>query len=305
MAAPALQPPQAPPPRRSSGGGSGPRGSLGQRGRDQREDAARSRRQAEQTGAAQAVLRRVQLEARMVQEQCGHAELRVKSLEEQMEDARVAILGLRIDLERENGRLFQLEAREKMLRTDIQALASRESLAEAVNARAAVEAGSKSLVMEVAKLLEEACGLESALVREEAQASELKEEECELEARRRELTGELTAATERLGMRAGCALEPASASQAGLCCATSLRGADIGVSAKVVPSAPAPKDAEPRAPVQRAPSPRAAGQEDPAQVPLLPGYAALSRLAVPPVPAVHPLVGDRGRRRQLARGLAA
>merc|ERR1719464_1117636 len=107
----------------------------------------------------------------MVQEQCGHAELRVKSLEDQMEDARVAILGLRIDLERETGRLFQLEAQEHMLRSDIQALASREGAAEAVSGQAAAEAGGRSLVREVAKLLEEACGLESALVREEAQAS--------------------------------------------------------------------------------------------------------------------------------------
>lgn len=256
----------------------------------------------QQARVPRTTLRQVQLDARAAQEECSHAEAQVRALEEQLEDASVAILGYQVDLVRERRRMQELESQENQLREQFAQLSrggaevGKSMTATCGQRHAEARSGHPSedveahalLAQEVAQLEAAISGLELAIEEDEAMTASLRGEEMELEARHRDLTVRLRAAQEHLCWGLATHLDVDQTDDPG----DSSRWGSLRM------ESPAEARADLGTCVQGASCNHQELQVDPSRVSLLPGYAALIRL---PASLPFPLATERKHCRQLLR----
>jgi len=257
-----------------------------------------------------ASLRQQQLEAKLAIEQSCSAEARVKAFEGQLEDASVAILGFQVDLVREKRRIQELDRQQSDLRQRLAQLQMDGPVrSEQGEDGKEAEEGSEDTVSaeEVVRLRAATSVAEATLAEDEARLKALRAEETVLQTMHNQMAASLKTVQNLLQSQQHCS--PGSDATAPLEALDSARTQSPllhGLQSRdeVETTTAQPTTLPQWMPDQRncpelqdglcaTPREQCLLEVDPAKMPVLPGYAALSRA---PPSICTPLATERSGR---------
>lgn len=236
-----------------------------------------------------ASLRQLQLEAKLASEQCCSAEAHVKALEEQLEDASVAILGFQVDLVREKRRMQELESQQNELRGRLaqHQMDGPVQSEQVEDGKEAEESAEDSVsAEEVVRLRAATSVAEATLVEDEARLKALNAEEIVLQAMHNQMAGSLKAVQNLLQSQHNSSDSDSTAPLEALDSARTQppvshgrQPQDEGEATTAQPTRMPEQSSRPELQDGLCATPREQCllEADPAKMPVLPGYAALSR----------------------------